>query len=242
MQLAELYLLEYAEVDSALKQYLDITEKYPQHPLAPRALYAVAYTLRKFAKDSTRADSVSDVLLSRYPQSPQAKAIAQKSGIPTTDEIGPRELFHKAELALFDRKEPEQAVEMYRKVLELFPESEYAGKALYALAYIHETFLPDSLVALAEYKELAQKHPQSPYAREAAKKIRAVEQAQKMALASGGAGTQASDGTGRANGTTSERGSGSESTQDEGRRFRRPSLRDHLEKLRKEGGTERKVP
>jgi TolA-binding protein len=241
MQLAELYLLEYAEVDSALKQYVDIVERYPDHPLAPRALYAIAYGLREFVGDSALADSTLRFLLEHYPDSPQGKAVAAELGLPDVSETGPEELFHEAEAQLFDKNDPRRALRTYQQVVERFPESQYAPKALYAIAYIHETRLFNRDAALSTYKKLADDYPQSPFGKQAAKKVWAVEQARKAALASAETGKASADGGGAGQG----KGLAGKRTSRPGEqsyRTRRPSLREHLQKLEREASSERKRP
>jgi len=238
MQLAELYLLEYAEVDSAMRQYVDIVERYPDHPAAPRALYAIAYALREFVGDSVLADSTLRFLVRRYPESEQALAVAKQLGVPDTVESRPEELYRLAETQLFDRNDPQSALRTYQQVVDRYPRSEYAAKALYAIAYIHEDRLFDPKAALAEYRKLADAYPESPYGREAARKIQAVERARKAALAGTEAGAGAASGT--SGGKLSAEGAAGPGQQR--RRGRRPSLREHLEKLGKGITSERRTP
>lgn len=243
MQLAELYLLQYSQVDSAMRQYMDIVENYPDHPLAPRALYAIAYSLRTFVSDTALADSTLRYLIQRYPDTPQAQAAARQLGLPVEAKSKAETLFREAEAELFDRQRPNRALELYSRVVERYPDSDYAAKALYAMAYIHENQVRDPQAALADYRKLAQEYPQSPYGKEAAKRVQAVERAQKAALAAAEAGTAVGDGaepTERVAGGQAE----SESSQisQPGRRGRRPSLREHLKKLGKGVSSERRVP
>ena len=69
--------------------------------------------------------------------------------------------FSLAEVQLFQFEDAAKAKAEYEKVLAEFPHSEYAPKAAYAIGYIYETMLGDSLKALEAFKYLIVNYPES---------------------------------------------------------------------------------
>ena len=78
-----------------------------------------------------------------------------------------KNLFLLAELYLFRFVFPDSAVMLYRRLLDMFPESPYAPQSLYNLAYISEEIYRDSTGAGSHYRRLIEDYAQSPYARHA---------------------------------------------------------------------------
>jgi hypothetical protein len=68
---------------------------------------------------------------------------------------------------------------MYKDVWKKYPESPYAPKALYAIAWIYANELNQGQNALKNYEFLADKFPKTPFGDKAKKLIAAVKQVQK---------------------------------------------------------------
>lgn len=74
-QLAELLLVDLDQPQRALTYYRRVVEEFPEHPLAPRAAYAVGYIDAQVLAQPDSATVAFEVLRTHYPQSPQAQAL-----------------------------------------------------------------------------------------------------------------------------------------------------------------------
>ncbi|HID10151.1 MAG TPA: tetratricopeptide repeat protein [Candidatus Latescibacteria bacterium] len=160
--LAEFLLLELSHPDSALTAYRQILREFPEDAFAPKALYAIGWILRNALNDTASADSAFRELLRRYPDSEPARVLREDGG---------RELFLRAERARLSGEPPEVFLPLYWEVLRRHPESPYASRAAYAVAWTYEHVLRDSLKALAAYQELAERFPEDETGRFARKKL-----------------------------------------------------------------------
>lgn len=162
MALGEFLLSELDRPDSALAVYRKVLEDFPDDELAPRLLYAVGWILLNCLGDTTSADSAFDQLIRRYPESEQAMALRGDGG---------RKLFLKAEGARLSGRPPDEFLPLYEDVLESHPESLYAPRAAYAIAWTYENVLKDSLRAIRAYRELAERFPGTEQGKVARKKL-----------------------------------------------------------------------
>jgi TolA-binding protein len=71
--------------------------------------------------------------------------------------------FHMGELYWFTFEQADSALAAYRAVVERFPESDWAPKALYAVGWLHER-LADTTGAAATYQELIDRYSDTEYA------------------------------------------------------------------------------
>ncbi|MDZ7261289.1 MAG: tetratricopeptide repeat protein, partial [candidate division KSB1 bacterium] len=178
--LAELYLFQFSQPDSALVYYKKVLNQAPDSSyasLAPHVLYSIAYVLREIKEDSLAADSLYRELVEKYPDSPQAKKARQLLGLPmiTNYGDGAAALFRKAEQDFFDKGEIKQALDKYKQVAEKFPQSEYAPKSLYAVGWLYEK-LKSNKEASKTYQKLVEKYPNSEYAKQVKRKLDQVNQ------------------------------------------------------------------
>ena len=156
------FLLSLDMPDSALAVYRGVLEDLPDGELAPRALYAVGWILQNCFGDTSSADSAFDQLLRRYPESEQARALRGDGG---------RELFLKAEGARLSGRPPDEFLPLYEDLLRTHPESLYAPRAAYAIAWTYENVLKDSLKAIRAYQEVAERFPDTEQGRIARRKL-----------------------------------------------------------------------
>jgi TolA-binding protein len=179
--LAELYLFNFNRPDSAMREYLDVFEFFPQTEYAPQAMYSLAYILGEAPATLAMRDSILTVLAGKYGQTPQGQNAKRQLGRADTLSVGQTlpELLRQAEANLFERKNPQQAVQMYQEFLQRQPDSKYAAQSLYAMGWIYEHELADNKQALATYKKLIETFPESPMARRVRPKVTAVEQPAK---------------------------------------------------------------
>jgi TonB family protein len=171
--LAELYLTQVNQPDSALAEYLALVENHPQSEYAPKSLYAAAWVLQNVKEDSLTASKVYQRILIEYPKSDYAKsACGFLKQSPSKGEICAEDEYLRAERMLLAEGKIDSAVALYQKIVQDYPNSEYASKASYAVAWAKENFIStsDSSAALA-YQEVVDKYPETEYASQAKLKL-----------------------------------------------------------------------
>ncbi|HHM24308.1 MAG TPA: tetratricopeptide repeat protein, partial [Bacteroidetes bacterium] len=178
--LAELYLLQFELPDSALKIYEYLLDHFGDAPERPRWLFSMAY-LKDQQGDTLAADSLYRELIADFPGTEYSNFARKRLGLSyrQKEKDPAEELFCRAEDFLFKKNEPDSALFYYRQVLEKFPKSDFAPKALYAIGWVYDWVLFDNQKAREAYEELKEKYPKSPYSKEASVKIAALEQAKK---------------------------------------------------------------
>jgi len=173
LSLAELYLFEFDQPDSALKDYIDILEIDTSSQVLPKTLFTIAYICETFKKDSSLADSVYHRLITRYPDNPLAhqarKKIKSITVIDPDAAIGNK--FHSAEHAYIDKHQYDDAIRAFESIYKEAPSSEYAPKALLAMGYIYENDIQQFEKAFEIYQNLLNDYPASIYAKKVKPKV-----------------------------------------------------------------------
>lgn len=182
-KLAELYLFQFALNDSALGTYRYLLDSFPEYKLYPHWLYSTSFIYNELG-DSLKADSLEQVILNDYPQSEYTVQIRRKLHLePIENKKDPAaDLFNRAENYLFEQEMIDSSIYVYEQILEKYPESEYAPKSLYSIAYIYDWIKNDTTKALQNYRELIADYPGTDYALQGTKKINAVKEMKKRAL------------------------------------------------------------
>ncbi|MFQ5648825.1 MAG: tetratricopeptide repeat protein [bacterium] len=176
LQLAEIYLFQFGQIDSALAQYRQVVELFPDHPAAAKAIYSTAYVYENEFHNKFKTDSLLYLLIERFPESEQAREAHRKLGLPVTKSDEPAaELFRRAETTLFTHRDATRALQQYRRVIRMYPDSDYAPKALYASGWIHEQILFDNDKAAEIYLEIQKNYPDSEYFNSINQKLLALE-------------------------------------------------------------------
>jgi hypothetical protein len=173
LALAQMYLLELDQPDSALSEYRYILENFPDDSLAPKASYGVGWVYAFKMNDRKKADEAFASLLKEYPESDYAVGAADYfvGRGAALDSLGVKTVayyFVRAEEFLFTYERIDSAIAYYRLVCEQYPASQFRVKAITAMAFIHEnitynyeaagslyTFLSDSFPS-TEHAQLAQ--------------------------------------------------------------------------------------
>ncbi len=175
--LAEIFLFNFNRPDSAMREYLDVFEFFPQTEYAPQAMYSLAYILGDAPATLSMRDSILQVLALKYANTPQGHSAKRRLGrADTVAATKTPDLFRQAEDNLIAKKNPQQALRLYQEFLQSQPEEKLAAQSLYAQGWIYEHELADNEQALAVYKKLVETYPNSPLARQVRPKIAAVEQ------------------------------------------------------------------
>ncbi|MGH7599599.1 MAG: tetratricopeptide repeat protein [bacterium] len=180
--LAELFMFNFNRPDSAMREYLDVFEFFPQTEYAPQAMYSLAYILGDAPATLVMRDSILQVLALQYSNTPQGRGAKwQLNGADTLALAVPStpNLLRSAEEALIAQNNAKRAVQLYQEFLQRQPEQlnpKLAAQSLYAIGWIYEHKLSDNKQALAAYKKLIEAYPDSPVARRVRAKVTAVEQ------------------------------------------------------------------
>jgi TolA-binding protein len=178
--LAELFLFNFNRPDSAMREYLDVFEFFPQTEYAPQAMYSLAYILGDAPATLAMRDSILQVLVKEYGNTPQGRGAKwQLNGADTPALAVPAtpNLFRQAEERLIAQNDAQSALRLYQEFLQRQPDSnpKLAAQSLYAIGWIYEHKLADNKQALAAYKKLIETYPDSPMARRVSPKVAAVE-------------------------------------------------------------------
>jgi TonB family protein len=172
--LAEFYLAQMNQPDSALAEYLLLAAKHPESEYASKSLYAAAWILENIKKDTTGAKEVYERILKDYSGSDYLKPALEFLKIsPDSFEVSnPERKYLKAEKMLFEYENVDSALVLYNGIIQEFPQSIYAGKSAYAIAWITEYYANpgDSTVILA-YQKVIDQYPNSEYAEAARLKL-----------------------------------------------------------------------
>jgi TolA-binding protein len=159
--LAEFFLLTYQHYDSAKAAYINFLNNFSDSLLTPKAYYSLYYIYNNINNDSLAADSVKQIILTRYPDTVYGKKL---SGIDVEEKetvnIEIKEMFLNAE-DLVDNKEYSKAIDLYNQIAKQDSGSIWAQKSRYATAYIYENYLNDTDNAVKSYATLAKEYPAS---------------------------------------------------------------------------------
>ena len=180
--LAEIYLIQLNQPDSALKEYLLLVEKYPQSEYAPKALFASAWIWENVKKDASEAFKLYQRILNEYPGGDYAQ-LALKSLNPSIDSslqvadssgkmVSPEKVYLEAESLLFKENRIDSALTLFKYITQNFPKTLFGAKAQYAYAWVMENYLhPEDSSSVLAYQELLDKYPETEYTESAMHKL-----------------------------------------------------------------------
>ncbi|OQX84756.1 hypothetical protein B6D60_08775, partial [candidate division KSB1 bacterium 4484_87] len=179
--LAEIYLFEFNQPDSALKEYLDILQIDTSKTVIPKVLYSIGYIAENFKQDTVLADSMFKRLIDEFPDDEFAQAARkQAKTISFPDpELQIKQKYLSAEKAYVDDRKIDVALNTFSTIQEEYPTSEFAPKSLFAMGWIYENDLKNPDKAFEAYQALLEKYPHSVYAKQVQKKVAAVKKANK---------------------------------------------------------------
>lgn len=174
--LAEIYLFEFNQPDSALKEYIDILEIDTSGKVIPKALFSIGYICETFKQDTLLADTVYQRLITDYPENPFAKEARQKIRTIkiTNPDAALAQKFRTAEIAYLDKHQYNDALATFDSIYQSSPSSEYAPKALMAMGWIYENNFQQSQKAFEIYQSLVDNYPATVYAQKIKPKVDAV--------------------------------------------------------------------
>jgi len=178
--LAELYHHDLNRPDSALSEYMQLAQTYPQSNYAPQALLASAFICEE-RRDGLAADSIYKKIIRSYPSSEQARyAITRIDGASIPMNENPAALFQQAEDLYFLYGDADSAAAMLDFIEARFPQSEYAAKCAFTRAWIIDENLAidgDS-ASYHAFAEVADRYPETIYAENARIKMGLIKKQQ----------------------------------------------------------------
>ena len=173
--LAELFWVRLDQPDSAVAAYRRVAEAFPESDLAPRALYAIACIPEEGFEKSDEAKGVFEELIEKYPDSEAAEAAERKLGRTASEdafgEDPAQRAFVAAERLRLSGGATTAVIARYKEIPERYPESLYAPKSAYTVAWVFENVVEDSARARIEYEQLAERFPDTEFGRIAREKL-----------------------------------------------------------------------
>ncbi len=175
-QLAELYWFQLNKPDTAMLEMQYVVDSFPNSYDAPKAAIALAQMILTQTGDTARADSILQLVLTRYPHSdyvPQAIVKLGLENTPADTGYAEKYLRRAEDYLVTDSGDPgpaavDSARSLYQKVVDDYPESKYYLQSRFALIWLTEQYQSpgDSSVIFA-YQAFADSFPGSPWAQEA---------------------------------------------------------------------------
>ena len=162
-ELAELFLYDLNRVDSA-EYYLNvIIDKYNEPEKNSKAMYALA-TIYQNNGEPQNANDMFRKIIELYPNTVFANESRKSIGIQPleVEEETVKELYKNAEKSLLDGRNYE-ALLLLSDLNSKYPESAISPKILYTKGWIYENNLQNRDSAVAMYKLLKQKYPNSEF-------------------------------------------------------------------------------
>lgn len=162
-------------IDSARHYYQKAIDNHLEDRLRPQAYYTMAAIERKAGNEEI-AVSHEERLMREFPTSGFAHSIMQARGMPLPKDSTTiaREAYDAAAKEL-EHGSRERGIAMMQDVMKNFPNSDQALRAQLAIAMLYEDYRGEE--ALAMYREMVDKHPDSPYSKRGKEILAAIENA-----------------------------------------------------------------
>ena len=174
--IAEFFLFNYENYDSAAYAYQKFVNQFDDSVLTPKAYYGLYYIYNDIHNETAKADSIRDILIFRYRNSVYAKKLLDEDieekieSKARPEELRAKKQYLQAENHLYN-KNFMAAIQMFNQIAKEDSGSVWAKKARYAVAYIYEHFLEDIPKAVESYSVLAGEYPNTEQGNIARKKI-----------------------------------------------------------------------
>jgi outer membrane protein assembly factor BamD (BamD/ComL family) len=149
-----------------------VADRLPPTPYVPRALYGLA-EIASARHDSAEADSLHQIILTRYTESEYADQVRkikglQTTGLRSTDSTQAKYL--EAE-HLLQAGMTAEAMKLFKGIASTRRASPFKPKAAYAVGYLYETAILNNDSAAEWYRHLSSDYPNSVYAAEVRPKV-----------------------------------------------------------------------
>ena len=171
LSMAELYLFRLQEPDSALAMYTLVLEAADTTEYGPKALFAIALVYADSLADPDRARETFEQVIHDHPTTSYAFAARERIGIQRTDDALAEARFVEAEVLAREGVDPAETLSILRQITDEYPNSLYAPKSLYTLAWTYENRLGNLEQAREIYRRLVDRYPMTDFAAIAKEKL-----------------------------------------------------------------------
>jgi len=174
--LAEFFMLSMENYDSAAAAYTKFIDFNYDSTRIPQAYHALSYLYSHKLSDSTKADSIDDIILNNYIDTPFSEYILMRRGeiskdVDTVSIDTLKSQYRNAEEYLFS-DDYGTALNLFGKIAERDSGNAWAGKSRYAISWIYENKLKDIAKAIESYTTLVNEYPGTEYAKIGKNKIK----------------------------------------------------------------------
>ncbi len=170
-ELANIFFTEFNVPDSAYFYYTKSLEDNENNPQKPQILYALG-SYYELIGDSTKADSVFEIIYENYKGNEIVNRVAEKLNLPEVQsQTGPAEKIYLSAETLIEENNFNDAIPKLKSIFDSYPKSTYAAKSLYAIGWLYENELDNPDSAAAYYDLLNTKFANSSYAKKIKTKI-----------------------------------------------------------------------
>jgi TolA-binding protein len=158
--------------DTAVAEYMDVTKRFGNGAYGAEAYYRLGHIYeaqdslekaQRYYQQVPRAYSNSDYAEDAIKRSSDIGRVLKLQAMEGNDspEAVSMRTFSMAEIQLFQFNNTEKAIASYEKVVNEFPDTEFAPRAAYALGYINGVVLGDSVKARHWYEVLRSRYGNS---------------------------------------------------------------------------------
>ena len=159
-----LFFLEFGQSDSAAYWLESLLHEYPESDLVPRAIYALGEIYRN-ANRATEADSLSRILVDKFPDSDYAKHSRYFTPpVAVGTSVDPSDSLYMIGEGLLRSGDYMRAIGVFQKIAQGDTASPSIPRARYAIGWIYENVLTKNDSAVVQYRRIVQKYPTSVYA------------------------------------------------------------------------------
>ncbi len=183
--LAELFLVELSNPDTAMAEFKNVVDSFPESDYAAKAYLARGYIFEEYYDQPDSAETEYQTVMNNFANTDfvEDAAKALHINLDSTDIDYPGRRYKMAETLLFDEQNVDSAMIVFQSILDDFPTSKYAPKAAFARVRLMElysppeeynpedsTFVPDSTLIFA-YKNIADTYQYTEFADSALAKL-----------------------------------------------------------------------
>lgn len=173
-KLAELYLLQFSKADSALKHYQVVMDRFPESDYGAKSAFAMAWITDMILNDARSAQEAYLRIIETFPDTPYERVAREALGKSSADEQDTslaRAQFEEAENLFLRGGDADSLIAAYQKIIDEYPDTPYAPKAGYAIAWIWEYVKADPKGAEEAYQKILEAHGDTDYGMEAKIKL-----------------------------------------------------------------------
>ncbi|MDE2997445.1 MAG: tetratricopeptide repeat protein [Gemmatimonadota bacterium] len=171
---AEMYLFNFSETDSALATYrkaYEIADSLDSE-LAPKALYAIGLIYADSLKNREAAEKTFRKLIDAYPVNPFAVSARQRLANALEDDGRAEARFREAESLMAGGVHPSGYLDILGQLSLEYPKSPFAARALYTIAWTFANRLENPDSARVYYQKLVDGYPLTEFAELASKSLK----------------------------------------------------------------------